>query len=113
MREFNIYRPAKVETGNGLEFGFYFQYLCHEYEHLSDYIFFVHGSEYSWHQNGSTTAQINRYLKQGVEHFTWMNIDHKGCWNDLVWNDKSIRIWRCGSIWVAKLRKTVLWYVCA
>ena len=51
-----------ISANKGNEATVYLKYIIDNYENLSDFTFFVHDEEYSWHHSGSIIDKYNEAL---------------------------------------------------
>ena len=84
--EFNI----PINKGN--EASVYLKYIIDNYDNLSDFTFFIHDDEYSWHHSGSVIDRFNEAVKSGKLYY---NINDRCVLGSIVNNRwyKDILIW--------------------
>jgi hypothetical protein len=69
--------PYNIPVNKGNEASVYLKYIVDFYDNLSEYTFFIHDEEFSWHHSGSI---IDKY-KQAVESKRkYYNINDKNFW---------------------------------
>jgi hypothetical protein len=89
--------PYNIPVNKGNEASVYLKYIIDNYENLTDYTFFIHDEEYSWHHSGSIINKFNESVMSGKLYY---NINDKcilgsiiaNIWyNDiLIWYEKYI-----------------------
>ena len=65
--------PYNVPINRGNEASVYLKYIIDNYEKLTDYTFFIHDEEYSWHHHGSIEERFIEAVKSNKLFF---NINH-------------------------------------
>jgi hypothetical protein len=79
-KESNI-NPNNIPVNKGQEASVYLKYIVDYYDSLSEYTFFIHDEEYSWHHSGSIIDKYNEAILN-VENSKYYNINDK-CFNSM------------------------------
>jgi hypothetical protein len=69
----NDSNPFNVPVNKGNEASVYLKYIIDYYDNLSDFTFFIHDEEYSWHHTGSI---IDRYNEAINSNQLFYNVNH-------------------------------------
>ena len=70
--------PLNIPVNKGNEASVYLKYIIDYYDELSDFTFFIHDEEYSWHHSGSI---IDKYKEAINSNRYYYNINDKCFWN--------------------------------
>uniref|UniRef100_A0A6C0AZP4 DUF3431 domain-containing protein n=1 Tax=viral metagenome TaxID=1070528 RepID=A0A6C0AZP4_9ZZZZ len=75
--------PLNVPLNKGNEASVYLKYIIDYYDNLTDFTFFIHDEEYSWHHSGSI---IEKYNEACLSNKLYYNINDCNFWNipDLI-----------------------------
>ena len=84
--------PYKIPVNKGNEASVYLKYIIDNYENLTDFTFFIHDDEYSWHHSGSIIDKFNESVMSGNLYY---NINDKCILGSIVANNwyNDILIW--------------------
>ena len=74
----NLNNPLNIPVNKGNEASVYLKYIIDYYDNLTDYTFFIHDEEYSWHHSGSIIDKFNEALMSNKMYY---NINDKCNWN--------------------------------
>ena len=74
-----------IPVNKGNEASVYLKYIIDYYDELSNFTFFIHDEEFSWHHSGSI---INKYKEAINSKNTYYNINDKCVWNKKKYNSK-------------------------
>jgi hypothetical protein len=58
----NLNNPLNIPVNKGNEASVYLKYIIDYYDELTDFTFFIHDEEYSWHHSGSVIDKFNEAL---------------------------------------------------
>jgi len=58
----NSSNPLNIPINKGNEASVYLKYIIDHYDNLSDFTFFIHDDEYSWHHSGSIIDRYNEAI---------------------------------------------------
>lgn len=72
----NNHLNIPVDKGN--EASVYLKYIIDYYDELTDFTFFIHDQEYTWHHSGSI---IDKYTEAVMSNKMYYNINDKAHWN--------------------------------
>lgn len=67
-----------IPVNKGNEASVYLKYIIDFYDELSEYTFFIHDEEYSWHHTGSV---IDKYEEAVASNQKYYNINDRCNWN--------------------------------
>jgi len=70
--------PYNVPVNKGNEASVYLKYIIDFYDNLSEYTFFIHDEEFSWHHSGSIVDKYNEAVASKRKYY---NINDKNFWN--------------------------------
>ena len=73
----NPNNPLNIPVNKGNEASVYLKYIVDYYDNLSNFTFFIHDDEYSWHHPGSI---INKYQEATMSNELYYNINDKSHW---------------------------------
>jgi len=65
-----------IPINKGNEASVYLKYIADNYDNLTDYTFFIHDEEYSWHHSGSITDKFKEAIGK-----PYYNINDKCLWD--------------------------------
>jgi hypothetical protein len=72
--------PLNIPVNKGNEASVYLKYIIDNYDELTDYTFFIHDDEYSWHHTGSIIDKFNEAIMSNEKYY---NINDKcDYWNE-------------------------------
>ena len=74
----NLNNPLNIPVNKGNEASVYLKYIIDYYDELTDFTFFIHDEEYSWHHSGSIIDKFNEALMSNKMYY---NINDKCHWN--------------------------------
>jgi len=74
----NQNNPYNVPVNKGNEASSYLKYIVDYYDKLSDFTFFLHDEEFSWHHSGSI---ISKYNKAVASNQLFFNVNDKMPWD--------------------------------
>jgi len=68
--------PYNVPVNKGNEASVYLKYIIDHYDNLSEFTYFIHDEEYSWHHSGSIIdkfkeAKDSKEKYYNINHFEW------------------------------------------
>lgn len=69
----NPSNPYNVPKNMGREASVYLKYIVDHYECLSDYTFFIHDEERSWHHNGTIQERFKEAIDSGEKFYNINN----------------------------------------
>ena len=76
-----------IPINKGHEASVYLKYIVDYYDNLTDFTFFIHDTEYSWHHSGSI---VDKYKEAVISNEKYYNINDKCLWgNDKYFNKKT------------------------
>jgi hypothetical protein len=67
-----------IPYNRGQEASVYLKYIIDYYDKLTDFTFFIHDEEYSWHHSGSL---IDKYKEAVMSNKKYFNINDKCHWD--------------------------------
>ena len=70
--------PLNIPVNKGNEASVYLKYIIDYYDELSDFTFFIHDEEYSWHHSGSIIDKYKEAIKSNRKYY---NINDRCFWN--------------------------------
>jgi hypothetical protein len=70
--------PLNIPVNKGNEAAVYLKYIIDYYDELTDFTFFIHDEEFSWHHTGSI---IDKYNEAIMSNELYYNINDKAHWN--------------------------------
>jgi hypothetical protein len=73
----NPTNPNNIPVNKGNEASVYLKFIIDNYDNLSDYIFFTHDDEYTWHHSGSIIDRYNEALMEAFNGKTYFNVNNK------------------------------------
>lgn len=76
-----------ISANKGNEATVYLKYIIDNYENLSDFTFFVHDEEYSWHHSGSIIDKYNEAVKEIMGGKLYYNINDRCILGSIVTNE--------------------------
>lgn len=76
-----------ISANKGNEATVYLKYIIDNYENLSDFTFFVHDEEYSWHHSGSIIDKYNEAVKEIMNGKLYYNINDRCILGSIVTNE--------------------------
>jgi hypothetical protein len=65
----NPEHPYNVPKNKGNEASVYLKHIIDFYDELSEYTFFIHDEEYSWHHSGSILEQYHHAVNSGKKYY--------------------------------------------
>lgn len=74
----NPENPFNIPVNKGNEASVYLKYIIDFYDNLSEYTFFIHDEEFSWHHSGSIVDKYNEAVESKRKYY---NINDKNFWN--------------------------------
>ena len=74
----NVNNPLNIPVNKGNEASVYLKYIIDYYDKLTDFTFFIHDEEYSWHHSGSIIDKFNEALTSNKMYY---NINDNCHWN--------------------------------
>jgi len=74
----NLNNPLNIPVNKGNEASVYLKYIIDYYDNLTDFTFFIHDEEYSWHHSGSIIDKFNEALMSNEMYY---NINDECIWN--------------------------------
>lgn len=74
----NLNNPLNIPVNKGNEASVYLKYIIDYYDELTDFTFFIHDEEYSWHHSGSIIDKFNEALMSNKMYY---NINDKCRWD--------------------------------
>ena len=74
----NLDNPLNIPVNKGNEASVYLKYIIDYYDELTDFTFFIHDEEYSWHHSGSIIDKFNEAIMSNEMYY---NINDKCNWN--------------------------------
>jgi hypothetical protein len=74
----NSNNPHNIPVNKGNEASVYLKYIIDYYDELSEFTFFIHDEEYSWHHSGSI---IDKYNDAVLSNKMYYNINDKCVWS--------------------------------
>jgi hypothetical protein len=80
-----------IPANKGNEATVYLKYIIDNYENLSDFTFFVHDEEYSWHHSGSIIDKYNEAVNEIIGGKLYYNINDRCILGSIVtseWYDE-------------------------
>lgn len=83
----NVNNPLNIPVNKGQEESVYLKYIIDNYDELTDFTFFIHDEEYSWHHSGSIIDKFNEAV---MSHQMYYNINDKCHWNKKNLIDKNV-----------------------
>lgn len=88
----NKNNPLNIPVNKGNEASVYLKYIIDYYDNLSNFTFFIHDEEYSWHHSGSI---INKYKEAVNSKNPYYNINDKCLWNkrNTIINNYGIKLY--------------------
>jgi len=95
----NLNNPLNIPVNKGNEASVYLKYIIDYYDELTDFTFFIHDEEYSWHHSGSVIDKFNEAIMSNEKYYnindrcSWYrkNLIDKGTYNELLkWYNKYI-----------------------
>ena len=95
----NLNNPLNIPVNKGNEASVYLKYIIDYYDKLTDFTFFIHDEEYSWHHSGSIIDKFNEALMSNKMyynindkcHWDTKNLIDKDTYNELLkWYNKYI-----------------------
>jgi hypothetical protein len=94
----NPNNPLNIPVNKGNEASVYLKYIIDFYDELSDFTFFIHDEEYSWHHSGSI---IDKYKEAINSNRYYYNINDKCFWNkrNIIINDHGKPIYNLFMNW--------------
>jgi len=90
--------PLNIPVNKGNEASVYLKYIIDYYDELSDFTFFIHDEEFSWHHSGSI---INKYNEAVNSNRYYYNVNDKCFWNrkNIIINDHGKQIYKIFLNW--------------
>jgi hypothetical protein len=76
----NPNNPLNIPVNKGNEASVYLKYIVDYYDNLSDFTFFIHDEEYSWHHSGSI---IDKYKEAVNSNKQYYNVNDR-CSNAMI-----------------------------
>lgn len=94
----NPNNPLNIPVNKGNEASVYLKYIIDHYDELSDFTFFIHDEEFSWHHSGSI---INKYKEAVNSYRYYYNVNDKCFWNrkNIIINDHGKQIYNLFLNW--------------
>jgi hypothetical protein len=95
----NLDNPLNIPVNKGNEASVYLKYIIDYYDELTDFTFFIHDEEYSWHHSGSIIDKFNEAIMSNEMYYNindrcgWYrkNLIDKDTYNELLkWYNKYI-----------------------
>jgi len=74
----NPNNPLNIPVNKGNEASVYLKYIIDNYDNLSDFTFFMHDDEYTWHHSGSIIDKFNEAVASNQMYY---NINNNCHWN--------------------------------
>jgi hypothetical protein len=95
----NPSNPYNIPINRGNEASVYLKYIIDNYDKLTDFTFFIHDENYSWHHHGTIEEQFIRAVETkklyfNINHFRWevgfSHINDYDRKNFFIWYEKYI-----------------------